>query len=132
MPDEAVVQPIDPPALSDHSLVAPPAPDLFVRLRSGFKLEDADETIVDRELNWYANHPDYLERTWSRAEQFLHYIVEQLNARSMPLELALLPVVESAFEPYAYSRARASGLWQFIPGTGSLYGLKQILNGRSN
>jgi len=125
LPDEAVVQPIDPPTLSDHSLVAPPAPDLFVRLRSGFKLEDADEAIVDRELNWYANHPDYLERTWSRAEQYLHYIVEQLNARSMPLELALLPVVESAFEPYAYSRARASGLWQFISGTGSLYGLKQ-------
>jgi len=121
----AVVQPIDPPALSDHSLVAPPPPDLFVRLRAGFRLEDVDETIVDRELNWYANHPDYLERTWSRAEPFLHYIVEQLNARSMPLELALLPVVESAFEPYAYSRARASGLWQFISGTGSLYGLKQ-------
>jgi len=127
LPDEAaaVVQPIDPPTLSDHSLVAPPPPDLFIRLRAGFKLEDVDELIVDRELNWYANHPDYLERTWSRAEQFLHYIVEQLNARSMPLELALLPVVESAFEPYAYSRARASGLWQFISGTGSIYGLKQ-------
>ena len=125
LPDEAVVQPIDPPTLSDHSLVAPPPPDLFVRLRAGFKLEDAGEAIVDRELNWYANHPDYLERTWGRAEQYLHYIVEQLNARSMPLELALLPVVESAFEPYAYSRARASGLWQFISGTGSHYGLKQ-------
>jgi peptidoglycan lytic transglycosylase D len=125
LPDEAVVQTIDPPTLSDDSLVAPPAPDLFVRLRAGFKLEDADAVIVDRELNWYANHPDYLERTWSRAEQYLHYIVEQLNARSMPLELALLPVVESAFEPYAYSRARASGLWQFISGTGSHYGLKQ-------
>ncbi len=127
LPEEAaaVVQPIDPPTLSDRSLVAPPPPDLFVRLRAGFKLEDVDATIVDRELNWYANHPDYLERTWGRAEQYLHYIVEQLNARSMPLELALLPVVESAFEPYAYSRARASGLWQFISGTGSLYGLKQ-------
>jgi len=127
LPEEAAaaVQPVDPPTISDHSLVAPPPPDLFVRLRAGFKLEDADETIVDRELNWYANHPDYLERTWTRSEPYLHYIVEQLNARSMPLELALLPVVESAFEPYAYSRARASGLWQFIPGTGSLYGLKQ-------
>jgi membrane-bound lytic murein transglycosylase D len=125
LPDEAVVQPIDPPTLSSDSLVAPPAPDLFVRLRAGFELEDADSAIVDRELNWYANHPDYLERTWGRAEQYLHYIVVQLNARSMPLELALLPVVESAFEPYAYSRARASGLWQFISGTGSHYGLKQ-------
>ena len=119
------MQSVDPPELSDHSLVAPPPPDLFVRLRAGFQLEDADEAIVDRELNWYANHPDYLERTWGRAEHYLHFIVEQLKARNMPLDLALLPVVESAFEPYAYSRARASGLWQFIPGTGSNYGLKQ-------
>lgn len=109
----------------DHALVAPPPPDLFIRLRAGFKLDDADEPAVDRELNWYANHPDYLERVWGRAGLYLHYIVGELNQRSMPLELALLPVVESAFEPYAYSRARASGLWQFIPGTGTRYGLKQ-------
>ena len=102
-----------------------PTPDLFVRLRSGFQLEDADETAVDRELNWYANHADYLDRVWARAGMYMHYIVGQLDARKMPRELALLPVVESAFEPYAYSRARASGLWQFIPGTGSRFGLKQ-------
>jgi membrane-bound lytic murein transglycosylase D len=123
--NDAVVQKIDPAAFSDHSFVSPLPPDLFLRLRAGFKLQDVDEPAVDRELNWYANHPDYLERTWGRAEHYLHYIVQQLNARSMPLELALLPVVESAFEPYAYSRARASGLWQFIPDTGSNYGLKQ-------
>jgi membrane-bound lytic murein transglycosylase D len=123
--NDAAVEQIDPPAFTDHSFVSPLPPDLFTRLRAGFKLQDVDEPAVDRELNWYANHPDYLERTWGRAEHYLHYIVEQLNARSMPLELALLPVVESAFEPYAYSRARASGLWQFIPDTGSNYGLKQ-------
>ncbi|HEV7431515.1 MAG TPA: LysM peptidoglycan-binding domain-containing protein [Steroidobacteraceae bacterium] len=123
--NEAAVQNIDPPAFTDHSFVSPLPPDLFLRLRAGFKLQDVDEPAVDRELNWYANHPDYLERTWGRAEHYLHYIVQQLAARSMPLELALLPVVESAFEPYAYSRARASGLWQFIPGTGTNYGLKQ-------
>ena len=123
--NDAVVQKIDPSAFSDHSFVSPLPPDLFLRLRGGFKLQDVDEPGIDRELNWYANHPDYLERTWGRAEHYLHYIVQQLNARSMPLELALLPVVESAFEPYAYSRARASGLWQFIPDTGSNYGLKQ-------
>ena len=122
--DEAVVQQMGPPTLPSQYLVALP-PDLFVRLRSGFKLEDTDEAVVDRELNWYANHPDYLERVWGRAEHYLHFIVEQLKERSMPLELALLPVVESAFEPYAYSHARASGLWQFIPDTGSNYGLKQ-------
>ena len=113
------------PNPADHSLVAPPPGDLFVRLRGGFKLEDVDAAAIDREQNWYANHPDYLDRVWDRAGMYLHYIVGELNQRSMPLELALLPVVESAFEPYAYSRARASGLWQFIPGTGSLYGLKQ-------
>jgi membrane-bound lytic murein transglycosylase D len=102
-----------------------PTPDLFVRLRSGFQLEDADEPAVDRELNWYANHADYLDRVWARAGLYMHFIVGQLDARHMPRELALLPVVESAFEPYAYSRARASGLWQFIPGTGSRFGLKQ-------
>jgi membrane-bound lytic murein transglycosylase D len=104
---------------------AAPAPDLFARLREGFQIDDATDISIDRELNWFANHPDYLERVWGRAELYLHYIVEQLDARHMPRELALLPVIESAFEPYAYSRARAAGMWQFIPGTGSRYGLKQ-------
>ena len=105
--------------------VNPIAGDLFDRMRRGFALADVDQPAIDRELNWYANNPDYLERTWGRSELYLHYIVAELEKRSMPLELALLPVVESAFEPYAYSRARAAGLWQFIPGTGKLYGLKQ-------
>ena len=120
------------PSEAASAILTTPAPqaavppgDLFDRLRRGFKLEDVDETAIDRELNWYANNPEYLERVWGRAELYMHYIVEQLEARGMPRELALLPVVESAFEPYAYSRARASGLWQFIPGTGSKYGLKQ-------
>jgi membrane-bound lytic murein transglycosylase D len=99
--------------------------DLFDRMRSGFKLDDVDRVAVDQQLNWFASHPDYLERSFGRAELYLYHIVTELEARGMPLEIALLPVVESAFEPYAYSRARASGLWQFIPGTGSRYGLKQ-------
>jgi membrane-bound lytic murein transglycosylase D len=101
------------------------AGDVFERLRSGFMLSDVDERAVDRELNWFANNPAYLERVWGRAELYMHYIVEQLERRGMPRELGLLPVIESAYEPYAYSKARASGLWQFIPGTGSKYGLKQ-------
>lgn len=99
--------------------------DLFDRMRAGFKLEDADRHAVDVQLDWYADHPDYLERAFGRAELYMYHIVTELEARGMPLEIALLPVVESAFEPYAYSRARASGLWQFIPGTGSRFGLKQ-------
>src|ERR1700730_13974698 len=100
--------------------------DLFARMRAGFKLEDgADQRAVDQQLRWYASNPDYLQRAFGRSDLYLYQIVTELERRGMPLELALLPVVESAFEPYAYSRARASGLWQFIPGTGSLFGLKQ-------
>jgi membrane-bound lytic murein transglycosylase D len=119
-------------ALPEAGTAAPPPippaqyADLFDRMRAGFKLEDTDgRTAVDQELRWYASNPDYLQRAFGRADLYLYHIVTELEARGMPLELALLPVVESAFEPYAYSRARASGLWQFIPGTGSRYGLKQ-------
>jgi membrane-bound lytic murein transglycosylase D len=99
--------------------------DLFDRMRAGFRLEDGDHREVDQQLRWYAANPDYLQRAFSRADLYLYHIVTQLEARGMPLELALLPVVESAFEPYAYSRASASGLWQFISDTGSRFGLKQ-------
>lgn len=99
--------------------------DIFERIRGGFALTDADHESVDSELRWFVNHPAYLDRTFKRGERYLHHIVTQIEARGMPLELALLPVVESAFNPVAYSRARASGLWQFIPATGRHYGLKQ-------
>lgn len=100
--------------------------DLFDRMRAGFRLQDESEHRgVDQQLRWYAANPDYLERAFARADLYLYHIVTELERRGMPEELALLPVVESAFEPYAYSRARASGLWQFISDTGSRYGLKQ-------
>ncbi len=101
------------------------AGDLFQRIRAGFVLEDVEHVSVEREVRWFAKHPEYLDRTFKRGERYLHHIVNEIEARKMPLELALLPVVESAFNPVAYSRARASGLWQFIPGTGRRYGLKQ-------
>jgi membrane-bound lytic murein transglycosylase D len=104
----------------------PEAPgDLFERIRSGFAIADVDQPTVDTEVKWFARNPEYLDRTFKRGERYLYHIVSEIEARQMPLELALLPVVESAFNPVAYSRARASGLWQFIPGTGRRYGLKQ-------
>lgn len=106
-------------------LTPPQFADLFDRIRAGFALDEVDKRAVDLELNWYAGNPEYLERAFGRAELYLHHIVSEVEARNMPLELALLPIIESAFEPFAYSRARASGLWQFIPGTGSRFGLKQ-------
>jgi membrane-bound lytic murein transglycosylase D len=99
--------------------------DLFDRLRAGFKLGDTDQPAVAQQLQWFVDNPDYVQRSFERSELYLYYIVKQLESRGMPLELALLPMIESAYEPYAYSRARAMGLWQFVPGTGSRFGLKQ-------
>ncbi|MEP7311103.1 MAG: LysM peptidoglycan-binding domain-containing protein [Pseudomonadota bacterium] len=99
--------------------------DLLARLRTGFAIEEIDDKRIDRETDWIAKHPDYLERTLNRAAPYWHFIVNEVEARKLPLELAVLPIIESAFEPYAYSRARAAGLWQFIPGTGTRFGLKQ-------
>jgi membrane-bound lytic murein transglycosylase D len=128
-PSAQAAEPTDPTLSTSPTQVAGITPaqyaDLFDRMRAGFKLEDVQRVAVDQQLNWFATHPDYLERAFGRAELYMYHIVTELEARGMPLEIALLPVIESAFEPYAYSRARASGMWQFIPGTGSRYGLKQ-------
>jgi len=120
---------VAPAAAAEPTQVAGLAPaqyaDLFDRMRAGFKLEGSEQPPVEQQLRWFAANPEYLQRAFARADLYLYYIVTELERRGMPLELALLPVVESAFEPYAYSRAAASGLWQFIPGTASKYGLKQ-------
>lgn len=98
--------------------------DLFDRIRDGFGLPVSDRPAIERQLDWYASNPDYLQRAFGRADLYLFYIVIQLEARHMPLELSLLPVIESAYQPFAYSRARALGLWQFVDGTAKEYGLK--------
>lgn len=77
------------------------------------------------QIRWFSSHPKYMDRVLTRARPYLHHIVSELEARDMPLELALLPIVESAFDPFAYSHGRAAGLWQIIPGTGRRFGLKQ-------
>lgn len=99
--------------------------DLFDRLRDGFVLEEVQEPAVDQQLAWLVRNQEYLDRVFQRAERYLYHIVCEVEARGMPLEFALLPVVESAYEPFAYSPSRAAGLWQFIPGTGDRFGLKQ-------
>jgi len=99
--------------------------DMLDRIRAGFALPQVQHYAVDREVEWYRSRPDFLDRTFRRGERYLYHIVTEIERRGMPLELALLPVVESAFNPVAYSRSRASGLWQFIPSTGKHYGLAQ-------
>jgi membrane-bound lytic murein transglycosylase D len=98
---------------------------VWERLISLYSLPDIQNERIDRELNWYLRHPAYLARVQQRAEPYLHLILDEVEAKNIPGELALLPIVESAFLPEAYSKSDASGLWQFIPATGRLYGLQQ-------
>ncbi|MGO9931102.1 MAG: LysM peptidoglycan-binding domain-containing protein [Steroidobacteraceae bacterium] len=99
--------------------------DLFDRMRAGFAFDEVQEPAIDTQLAWFEHNPEYLERVFQRAQRYMYHIVTEAEARGMPLEFALLPVVESAYEPFAYSSGRAAGLWQFIPGTGVRFGLKQ-------
>ena len=99
---------------------------VWQHIRDGFKLEShLDQKLLQSELSWYAGHKAYIHRVMKRSEPFLHYIVSEAEKRNIPTELVLLPIVESAFQPFAYSHGRAAGIWQFIPSTGRLYGLKQ-------
>jgi membrane-bound lytic murein transglycosylase D len=100
-------------------------PDLLVRLRSRFALPTVADPAVQRERDWYARNQAYLDRVFQRADLYMFHIVAALEERGMPAELALLPIVESAFDPFAYSHGRAAGLWQIIPGTGKRLGLTQ-------
>ncbi|GAW97286.1 MULTISPECIES: LysM peptidoglycan-binding domain-containing protein [Colwellia] len=99
--------------------------NLWSRIRSQLSFDIPEEKRLIAQRNWYVNHPSYLKRVAKRAEPFLYYIVEELEKNDMPIEFALLPVVESAFDPFAYSHGRASGMWQFVPGTGERFGMKQ-------
>ena len=99
--------------------------DLWGRIRRGFQIPDLQSDLVDMQVSWYAQRPDYVERMTGRSQKYLYHIVEELEARHMPTELALLPFIESAFNPQALSVAKAAGMWQFVPGTGRDYNLKQ-------
>ena len=99
--------------------------DIWPRIQSQLTFDIPEEKRLIAQRNWYAKHPSYLKRVAKRAEPFLYYIVEELEKNDMPIELALLPVVESAFDPFAYSHGRASGMWQFVPATGERFGMKQ-------
>ena len=113
------------PDAFDDPTVPMPDPDLWQRIRKGFLLEPLDSPLVHEHEDWYSSRPDYIKRFVDRGSLYLHHIVEEVEKRGMPMEIALLPVIESAFNPHAYSRSKASGLWQFIPSTGKNYGLSQ-------
>ena len=99
--------------------------DLWDRVRNGFSMEQPDNKRITQHIKWLKKHPSYLKRLQKRSRPYIHFILEQAKKRGLPTELVLLPAVESAYRPFAYSHGRAAGLWQFIPATGRHFNLKQ-------
>jgi membrane-bound lytic murein transglycosylase D len=133
-PKPPVEKPKPAPAVAEKprpAVTVIPAPqtvaagDLWERIRKGFAMADLKGPLVRRKTAEYAAQPEYLQRIFDRSRLYLYHIVEEIEKRGLPTELALLPMIESAFNPMAYSRAHASGIWQFIPGTGKRFELEQ-------
>lgn len=105
-------------------LTKPPI-DVWERIRRGFAIPNLNTELSEKWTDYYAKHPQSIQRMADRSGRYLYYIVDEINRRGLPTEIALLPFVESAYDPNAYSHARASGLWQFIPSTGTAFQLEQ-------
>jgi membrane-bound lytic murein transglycosylase D len=108
-------------------LTLTPPKDIWERIRRGFAMPDLDNELVRNREQWYSGRPDYMLRMTERSRPYLFHVVEELERRNMPTELALLPFIESAFNPQAVSSAKAAGMWQFMPATGKYFDLKQNL-----
>ena len=120
------LRPLSPTQVSAFPVhpLTPPV-DIWDRIRRGFAMPDLDNALVHDREQWYVARPDYMQRMAGRGNKYLFYIVEELERRNMPSELALLPFIESAFNPQAVSSAKAAGMWQFMPATGKTFDLKQ-------
>jgi len=116
---------IDPNNPAGNNLPGMDDIDIWARIRKGFGIPNLENPLVDNQTQWYSSRPDYIERTTVRASRYLFHVVQELEKRGMPTELALLPFIESAFNPQALSTANAAGMWQFIPSTGRTFNLKQ-------
>ena len=112
-------------AAADLEPLPEPAEDLWDRIVKGYAVPDIEGPLVEKWERYYAERPDYVARTIDRSRRYLYHIVNEIDRRGMPLDIALLPMIESAFNPTAESSARASGIWQFMPSTGKHYGLQQ-------
>ena len=122
---EAAAAPAPPPEQARAPEPPPPPADVWARMRPGFRLTPVSTPLVQEWEQYYAKRPDYVARMIDRGSRYLYHVIEEVERRRMPAEVALLPMIESAYNPQAYSRAHASGMWQFIPSTGKLYGLRQ-------
>lgn len=119
LPDDSEIAALEYPA------ELAPQDDLWLRIKEGYGMPELSSEYTRNHESWYAARPDYVKRMVARSQRYLYHIVEEVEKRGMPTEIALLPMVESAFNPQAYSRSKASGIWQFIPSTGKDFGLKQ-------
>ncbi len=124
-PPAALLGGSDDPQTPSIAHAEDPHDDLWVAIRSELELANNPHPHVARDIAWFQRNPSYLNRVSERSQRYLYFIVQETRARGIPMDIALLPIVESAFQPFAYSRSGASGLWQFIPATGRRYGLKQ-------
>jgi membrane-bound lytic murein transglycosylase D len=122
-PDSTLQSKTDKPQRNDADALK--EPDVWGRIRSGYAIPDLDNALVGKHVTWYSTRPDYIARTMARASHYIFHVVQELEKRGMPTELALLPVIESAFNPQAFSSANAAGMWQFVPATGRDFNLKQ-------
>ena len=120
----AMTKPEEPALLAAAPLPPPPPQDVFERLRRGFSVPDLNTARVRQREAWFVQRPDLVKRVFDRSLPYLHHIVEELEKRRMPTELALLPFIESGFDPRATSSAQAAGIWQFIPSTAVRYNLR--------
>ena len=99
--------------------------DLWQRIKNGYAMPESTSPLTRNHEEWYSSRPDYVKRMVERSQRYLFHVVEEVEKRGMPTEIALLPMIESAYNPQAYSTSRASGIWQFVPSTGKYFGLKQ-------
>jgi membrane-bound lytic murein transglycosylase D len=123
-PTTAVISALREELAIDEPSVSAPPDSLWARIRAGLRLPRMESSVTRQHEQWFMENVEFREAMFERSKLYLYYIVEEVEKRGMPMEIALLPAIESAYKPYAYSRAKASGLWQFIPSTGRLYGLK--------
>jgi len=122
---QLIVAPAAEPEAEPAPAAPPPPHTVWDRIRKGFRMPPMDGPLVKEWENWYSSRPEYVARMIDRSSRYLYHVVEEVERRGMPSEIALLPMIESAYNPVAYSRSHASGIWQFIPSTGRLYGLRQ-------
>jgi len=113
------------PANADVEKALSQPADLWERIRSGFGIAPLDNPLVGEHERWFVERPEQLRAILARGRLYLHFIVEETEQRGLPLELVLVPIIESGFNPMAQSPAQAAGIWQFIPGTGTRFGLEQ-------